>query len=401
MPSLNSKRHRYDLALFGGVPLFERPRSTSSLVAPDFNRFLEYSRVFYEARQFSNNGPLVQQLERRLAEFHHTAHCVTFCSGFWALVLAIKCLALPGRREILMPSLTYRRMADVASWAGLVPRFCEVDPQTLAVSAQTVRPLVNDDTALILGVHPIVNCCDAIGLERLSEETGVPLFIDAVESVYETLQGRKVGGFGRAECFSLHASKLLNGFEGGYITTNDAQLAARLVRMRGFGFYTPDTVQEFGMNAKLNEVHAAMALAGLDDLGGQVARNRERYIAYRQALAGLAGVRLVAFDERQQSGFKNILVELQDDWPLSRARTLELLNAENILARAYYAPPLHLKETDYQTLSGTLPVTERLAERFMLLPCGHFVDECDIQQIAGLLRFVHAHASELREEVAV
>jgi dTDP-4-amino-4,6-dideoxygalactose transaminase len=399
MQDLCVKRHRRDLALLGGRSIFERPRSTSSLVAPEFERFLEYSRVFYEARQFSNNGPLVQQLELRLADFHNTAHCVTFCSGFWALVLTIKCLALPGRSEILMPSLTYRRMADVASWANLVPRFCDVDPETLAVSAQTMRPLVNINTALILGVHPIVNCCDAIGLEQLSEETGVPLFIDAVESVYETVQGRKVGSFGRAECFSLHASKLLNGFEGGYVTTNDTQLAKQLTRMRGFGFYTPDNVLDFGMNAKLNEIHAAMALASLDELEHQVARNRERYVAYQQALDGLHGVRLVVFDELEQSSYKNILVELQDDWPLSRGRTLELLNAENVLARAYYAPPLHTKETNYPTLNAPLPVTERMAERFMLLPCGHFVDESDIHQIVSLLRFIHTHASELDAEV--
>lgn len=396
---MSSKRHRSDLALFGGAPLFERPRSTSSLVAPDFDAFLAYSRVFYDARQFSNNGPLVQQLEQRLAQLHGTTHCVTFCSGFWALVLAVKCLALPGRSEIVMPSLTYRRMADVASWAGLVPRFCEVDPQTLAVSAQTVRPSINSQTALLLGVHPIVNCCDAVGLEQLSDETGIPLFIDAVESVYETVQGRKVGSFGRAECFSLHASKLLNGFEGGYVTTNDEYLAGRLVRMRGFGFYTPDTVQEFGMNAKLNEIHAAMALAGLDGLTRQVERNRERYQTYRQALAGLRGIRLVAFDEAERCGYKNILVELLDDWPLSRQRTLELLNAENVFARAYYAPPLHLKVGGASAPPGSLHVTERLAERFLLLPCGHFVDEQDIRQIVELLRFLHAQEAQLQPGV--
>lgn len=399
MQTFDSKHGCRDLALLGGTPLFNRPRSTSSLVAPDFDRFLTYSRVFFDARQYSNNGPLVQQLEHRLAQFHGTTHCVTFCSGFWALVLTIKCLALPGRHELLMPSLTYRRMADVASWAGLVPRFCEVDSKTLAVAQETASPLVNSDTALILGVHPIVNCCDAVGLEVLSAQTGIPLLIDAVESMYETYRGRKVGSFGDAECFSLHASKLLNGFEGGYVTTNNPLLAARLVKMRGFGFYTPDTVEEFGMNAKLNEVHAAMALAGLDQLGAQVARNRERYVAYRDALRDVGGIRLLAFEEKEQCGYKNIMVELLDDWPLSRAATLALLNAENVLARAYYAPPLHLKPTDYKTLHGTLPVTEDLAERFMLLPCGKFVDEHDIAQIAVLLRFIHAHASDLRDEV--
>ncbi|WP_068825962.1 aminotransferase class I/II-fold pyridoxal phosphate-dependent enzyme [Pseudomonas sp. BMS12] len=384
-----------DLALYGGKPLFVAPKSTSSLVRPSFERFLEYSRTFFDAHQFSNSGPLVQQLEQRLAQFHGAEHCVTFCSGFWALVLTIKALALPGRRELLMPSLTYRRMADVAAWAGLVPRFCEVDRQSLAVSAETMREHVNEHTALLLGVHPIINCCDVSALELLSAESGVPLFIDAVESVYETYAGRKVGSFGRAECFSLHASKLLNGFEGGYITTNDSELATRLVQIRGFGFYTPDNVQELGMNAKLNEVHAAMALAGLDELGTQVTRNTERYRTYQRELAGLPGVRLVPFDESERSGFKNILVELLDDWPLSRAQTLAVLNAEKVLARAYYSPPLHLKPCDYPTISGPLPLTEHLAEQFMLLPCGHFVDESDISQVAQLMRFLHDNAVEL------
>src|SRR5690606_1129933 len=100
----------------------------------------------------------------------------------------------------------------------------------------TVRPHLGAETALIMAVHPIINCCDATGLEALSLETGVPLMFDAVESVYERIDHRKVGSFGRAECFSMHASKLLNGFEGGYVTTNDTELANRLALMRGFGF---------------------------------------------------------------------------------------------------------------------------------------------------------------------
>lgn len=395
---MTTKQSCADLAVFGGLPLFDFPRSTSSLVPPKLEDFLDYSRIFYEAHQFTNNGPLVQMLEKRLAGFHETARCVSFCSGFWALVLAMKCLALPGRTEVIMPSLTYRRMADVVSWAGLVPRFCEVNEKTLAVDVEAVKSLLGEDTALILGVHPIVNCCDASGLERLSAQTGVPLLFDAVESVYETVDGRKVGSFGRAECFSMHASKLLNGFEGGYITTDDEQLADKLVRMRGFGFYTPDTVYDLGMNAKLNEVHAAMALAGMNNLDEQVSRNLACYRAYQRELKGMAGIRLVEFDESEKCSYKNILVELDETWPLTRAETLRLLNAENILARAYYAPPLHLGPRS-KAENVMLPITEFLAERYMLLPCGHFVDEQDVIEIAELLRFISAEAVQLSREL--
>lgn len=231
----------------------------------------------------------------------------------------------------------------------------------------------------------------------MARRHGIPLLIDAVESVRETIGGRKVGGFGQAEVFSMHASKLLNGFEGGYLTTNDSQLAGRLALLRGFGFQGPDDVVDLGINAKLNEIHAAMALAGLDQLDAQVEHNRKIYLAYEEALASIPGLRLVAFDEDEACGYKNILVELKEEWPLDRAHTLALLNAENLLARAYYAPPLHQKRYAYPVIADPLPVTDRLGECFLLLPCGFFVDTEDVSAIAELLRFVCDHAQTLRE----
>ncbi len=394
---LRAKNSISDLALLGGSPLFERLRSTSNLVKPDIDRFLDYSRVFYQSGQYTNNGPLVRELERRLAEFHQTRFCVSFCNGFWALVLAIRCVALPGRSQVVMPSLTYRRLGDVIAWAGLVPRYCDVDPATLAISPVTAEPHIGPDTALVLGVHPIVNICDAPGLEKLAAKHGVPVLFDAVESVYETVGGKKVGGFGSSECFSLHASKLINGFEGGYVTTNDRDIAARLSATRGFGFVRQDTVVDIGTNAKLNEVHAAMALASLDELEAQVLRNRARYRVYQEALRPVSGVRLLAFDETERCSFKNIVVELTAEWPLTRDSTVKFLNAEGVLARAYYSPPLHLKTTAYETVSGRLPETEKLSSRFMLLPCGHMVEHEDLRMIADLLRFIQENASAIAQ----
>ncbi len=262
-----------ELAIFGGARLFATPKPTSNLVRPDFEKFLGYSQSFIEQHQYTN-GSLVKLLEQHLAEFHQVEYCVAISSGFWALALAIKALALKGRDEIVMPSFTYRRMADIAAWTKLKPHFCDVDESTLANSAATVRPCINDNTALILGVHPIVNFCDIDGLVALANEQNIPLIFDSVESVYESYKGTKIGCFGAAEIFSMGASKLVNGFEGGYITTNDAKLAEQLSLMRDFGFQGQDNIAvSGGLNARLNEVHAAMALAGLDDLEEQVVRN--------------------------------------------------------------------------------------------------------------------------------
>jgi dTDP-4-amino-4,6-dideoxygalactose transaminase len=389
-----------ELAIFGGPSLFVTPKSTSNLLRPDFDKFMGYSKLFFEQRQYTNNGPNVRLLEERLAAFHETRYCVTFCTGLWAIALTLSALTLKGKTEIVMPSLTYRRMADIAAWVNLRPHFCEVEPTTLAMSAETVRPCINENTALILAAHPIVNSCDVDGLVALAKDKSIPLLFDSVESVYESTVGGKVGGFGNAEAFSLHACKLLNGFGGGYITTNDGNLARKLAWMRGFGFADMDKiVVAGGVNAKLNEMHAAMALASLDGLEEQVARNRQRYYTYRRLLPAIAGIRLLEFDENFRAGYKNIVVELLDEWPLTRAETISILNAERILARAYYSPPLHQKAMAFAHVPADLPVTDRLAERFVNLPCGHLVSNADIADIVDLLRFISENANQITDRL--
>ena len=377
--------------------MFETIISTSNLVRPDIEVFLEYSRKFYKERQYTNNGPMVRLLETRLAEFHQAKHCVAFANGFWAIVLTIKALAIPDRTEIVMPSLTYRRLADIAAWTRLKPRFCEVDPGTLAVTAETVAPCLNDETALILAAHPIVNCCDVERIATLGRDRGIPVVFDSVNRSTRRFPAERSGRSATLSASRLHASKLINGFEGGYVTTHDDELARRLLVMRGFGFFGPDNVIEFGLNAKLNETHACMALACLDGLEDQVLRNRRRYHRYRESLRSSAGLRLLEFDETQKTSYKNIVIELTGEWPLNRAEILDILHAEGALARPYYAPPLHRKSMSYPHVAAELPLTDRLAEAFMLLPCGHFVSEPDIDALCGLLAFIERNAGAIRD----
>lgn len=391
------KNNIEDLAFFGGGKFFSEPKSTSSLAQPDFESFLSYSERFFERQHYTNNGVLVKELESRLAKFHSTKFCIAFCSGFWALALTISTLALKGKTEIVMPSLTYRRMADIAAWTNLKPRFCEVDSHTLSPNIKTVRECITNETALILGVQPIVNCTDIQGIGSLGDEFGIPVLFDSVESMYESTSSGKVGGFGNAECFSMHASKLLNGFEGGYVTTNDADLARELGLLRSFGFFGQDNCIVSGaLNAKLNEVHAAMALANLDKLERVVAKNKQNYRAYQKAAKSVDRVRLLSFEEKHKTSYKNIVIELLDGWPITRDQIVEILNAENVLARAYYNPPLHQKSMDYPYVPATLEMTDSLASRYILMPSGEFVDTDDIAEIALLFQFIHTNALEIK-----
>jgi dTDP-4-amino-4,6-dideoxygalactose transaminase len=382
------KRGIDDLAMFGGTPLFQDVKPTSNLVCPDRERFFAYL-----AQADAPTCRLAGELEGRLAALHGTSDCVSFNSGFWALALLIDATRLAGRREIILPSLTYRRMADIVSWVNLIPHFCDIETDTLAVSARTVAPCDNERTAGIIAVHPVGGFCDIEGLEELAARRGIPLIFDSVESVHESLRGRRVGSFGNAELFSLGASKLINGFEGGYVTTNDPSLAHAL-RQKRIGRGT-----RLSLSARLPEAHAALALACLEDLPDQLMRNTDRFHCYRQGLSKLPGFRLVEQDPATEPSYKNIVMEVLDDWPFDRDLTVRMLNAENILARVYYAPPLTWKPISYPHVSGPLPNTDWVAGRFISMPCGHLVSGRDIERTMDLLDFIQTHADSIQSRL--
>ena len=396
---MKEKRRPQDLALFSGRPAFSKIRSTSNLAKPDEDRFFFYVKQSFDSHWMTNNGPMVQELEKRLANIHEVRHCVAFCNGFWAIALCMYELALKGKTEVIMPAMTYRRLADITAWVGLTPHFCDLDENTLSISVTSVERCINEKTALIMAAHPIVHICDIDGLTKLASRHGVPLLFDSVEASYASYKGGMIGSFGDAECFSMHASKLLNGFEGGYMTTNNTELAEKVSIARGFGFSGQDNVVALGLNAKLNEIHASMALASIDELQNQLLRNRGRYELYCELLEHINGIEIVRYNENEKRGYKNILVELTDSWPVSREETIQILHAENMLVRPYYNPPLHTRKTSYNTVFEDLPVAEYLTQRYMLLPSGEFVSHSDIRVISSVLASIPNMGRELLTEL--
>lgn len=384
------------LVYFGKTkPVFDVPRSTSNLIQPNKRRFLDYLRPSFDRGRVSDSGPLIDLFEQRFAEFHGSKHCIAVCNGLWGLVLTIHALKKENCSEIIMPSFTYRRLADIAAWVKLTPFFCDVDENTLGITKETAEKNITDQTALILAPHPIVNLCDINGLMELAQQNGLPLLFDSVESYYADYQGQRIGSFGNAECFSMHASKFINGFEGGYITTNDDELADRLKWARNNGIDEKAQLRCIGINAHLTDFHAALGLASLDEVEDQVEKNKERFLKYKSLLDRLSGLRLVEYSTVERRSFKNILVELDSHWKLPRELTLKILQAENMVVRPYYSPPLHDKETTYTTKQGDLKNTNKLKDKFMLLPCGEFVSIDDIEIIVDYLDYLKTNTDEI------
>jgi dTDP-4-amino-4,6-dideoxygalactose transaminase len=364
---------------FKATPVFKKPRSTSNLVRPNKALFKE---VFFESEDIINT------FKNKFSELHGTKYCIPVVNGLWAIVIAINELKINGRSEVIMPSLTYRRMADIAAWLGLTPRFCDIDSKTFSVQKENIEKCINEQTAIIIAPHAIVNTCDVQGIEELCREKKIPLIFDSIESYYAEINNKKIGGFGDVECFSLHASKFINGFEGGYITTNNYRIAEKLAVYSNGGVIKSNKIAECGLKLDLPEYHAALAISCLEGLDEQLKHNKEIYKTYKERLANISGLRLIEYSEEEKRTYKNILIEIKQNFPIKRDVLIDLLHSNNILSRPYYYPPLHEMKRDYLVAYDSLPNTTYWRDRLILMPSGYFVTKNDVIKITDLLNSI-------------
>jgi dTDP-4-amino-4,6-dideoxygalactose transaminase len=227
----------------------------------DREAFLTRVGEIFDRGWFSNDGPVVREFEARLAEMAGVRHCVATCNGTIALEIAIRALGLEG--EVIVPSYTFVATAHALHWQGVTPVFADIDPRTHTLDPEAVRRAITPRTTGIIGVHLWGQPAAVDELQAIADEHGLSLMFDAAHAFACTHQGRMIGGFGRAEVFSFHATKFFNSFEGGAVMTDDDEIAEKARLMRNFGFAGYDNVIHPGTNGKMIEVCAAMGLTNL------------------------------------------------------------------------------------------------------------------------------------------
>ncbi|MFF1635245.1 DegT/DnrJ/EryC1/StrS family aminotransferase [Leifsonia sp. NPDC058248] len=379
-------RTAVDSAEWQAIPVFERPLHVGQPNIGDRAMFDGLVDQMFERRWLSNDGPLVQDFEQRIADFAGVKHCVAMSNGTAALEIAIRALGLSG--EVIVPSYTFVATAHALQWQGITPVFADIDPLTHNLDPESVRRMITPRTTGIIGVHLWGRPAPVRELQEIADEHGLQLMFDAAHAFATTLGGKRIGGFGRAEIFSFHATKFFNTFEGGAVVTDDDEIAAAARLMRNFGFAGHDNVVSDGTNAKMTEVCAAMGLTNLAGVDAVIETNHRNYTAYQDALSGIPGVRLTQYDEAEECNFQYITVEV-DDGPVSRDEIVAALISKNVLARKYFWPGCHRMQPYrdlYPDAGALLPNTEKVAARVIVLPTGTAVDEDAVASISEMIR---------------
>ncbi len=399
----STKTRLEDLAIAGGEPAFQEALTVGRPNLPGREVFLRRLEEILDSRILTNGGPYLQEFECQLAAYLQVEHCIAVCNATIGLEIAARALGMEG--EVILPSFTFIATAHALEWQRITPVFCDVEPGSHNIDPARLEELITPRTTGIVGVHLWGRPCAIEALEAIAGRRGLHLMFDAAHALGSTYRGRRVGGFGEAEVFSFHATKFVNAFEGGAITTNNARLAERMRSMRGFGVTGPDEVGWIGTNGKMSEVSAAMGLTALESMPELIATNRRNHTAYADALGGLDGLKLTAFDGPEDHNYQYVVLEVDEAQAgLSRDRLAEILRAENVITRRYFTPGCHRSEP-YRArdphAAERLPVTEMLAQRTLALPTGTAIGPDQIAVIGSIMRLALEHAPALQPVAAL
>lgn len=369
------------------IPPFVEPLHVGQPNTGDRINLLRRINEILDRRWFTNDGPTVRELEAKIAEMSNVKHCVAMCNATIALEVAIRALELEG--EVIVPSYTFVATAHALQWQGITPVFADIEEKTHNLDPKSVERLITPRTTGVIGVHLWGRPCDTEALEEIANRKGLCVLYDAAHAIGGKYRGRRIGGFGRCEVFSFHATKFVNSFEGGAVVTNDDLLAEKMRLMRNFGFAGYDRVIYPGTNGKMTEVCAAMGLCSLEAMDKIIQTNRRNHTCYRQALEGVGGLELLEYDGIEGASYQYVVVEVDPELGLSmRDKLVEILHSKNVLARKYFWPGCHRMEP-YRSLQPNaglmLPITEKVAERVIVLPTGSMVGENEIETICSIL----------------
>ena len=324
-------------------------------------------------------GPRVAEFERRFAAYVGANEAVAVTSGTTALFLALHAAGVGAGDEVIVPSLSFIATANAVVHVGATPVFVDVDPATSNIDPERIRQALSPRTRAILPVDQLGMPADMDRILEIASEYGLFVLEDAACAIGSRYLGEPVGTRANAACFSFHPRKVLVTGEGGMITTNDEDLAARLRLLRHQGMSVSDLerheadrviIEDYpviGYNFRLSDLHAALGIVQLGKLDGFLSRRKEIAARYESALGDQQDVHLPQPPPGFEPNYQSYLVRLSYDRP-TRDTLLDELQRRGVSARRGLMA-IH-REPCYRDArrGGSLEHTELLADQTLLLP---------------------------------
>ncbi len=335
---------------------------------PPIDEYMEEIQELWDTHWLTNMGVKHRKLQEELKSYLGVSNVELLTNGHMALELTMQAMNLHG--EVITTPFTFASTTHAIVRNGLTPVFCDIRPDDFTMDVDKIESLITDQTCAIVPVHVYGNICNVEEIEQIAHKYGLKVIYDAAHAFGETYEGRGVGTFGDASCFSFHATKVFHTIEGGAVCFADEEFGLNLYRLKNFGIRGPEVVDGVGANAKMNEFCAAMGICNLRHLGGELEKRKKVAERYRSHLEGIEGIQLnpVQQDVKQNYAYFPAVFD-EKVYGASRNEVFEKLAEKGIGARKYFYPLTNTYDCYHGKYDARLtPVALHISKRILTLP---------------------------------
>jgi perosamine synthetase len=332
---------------------------------------------------YINEGGVATTFEEKIARLLDVPHAVATTSGTSALFLSLAALGVGHGDEVIVPDLTFIATANAVKLAGATPVLVDVDPGTLNVDPAAVERAITPRTKAVMPVHVTGRGADMERLSAIASRRGLFVVEDAAEALRSRHQGRWLGTWGEAGCFSFSPNKTITSGQGGLVVTRDAKLAGRLRELKDQGRPVRGTGGDdlhptLGYNFKFTNLQAAIGLAQLGYMDGRMERQKRIYQLYAEGLRDVSGIQVLPFDIEGGAcpQWTDALADRRDE-------LVAYLAARGASCRKFWHP-LHT-QAPYRLPDDAFPQAVKAAGRALWLPSAFTLTDADVREVVEMI----------------
>ena len=344
---------------------------------PPIEEYQKLVEGIWDRHWFTNNGPLVQQLEQKLKDYLHVPNLLYVSNGTIALQIAIKALSLT--KEIITTPFSYVATTSSIVWEGCTPVFVDINPQTLNIDPTKIEDAITNDTQAILATHCFGNPCDIDAIDKIAKKYNLKVIYDAAHCFGTKYKGKSVFSYGDVSTVSFHATKLYHTIEGGAVFASESAISRRMSYMRNFGHDGPDRFTEIGINGKNSEFHAAMGLINMKYVENILSTRQFHAEVYRSKLSDI-NVNLIDVSSNTETNNAYFPVIFNSEKEL--LTVYEYLQSHGIFPRRYFFPSL----SSLSYVNGNTPICDEISKKVLCLPLYHELTPRQIELIVKCVK---------------
>jgi len=333
----------------------------TKIYMPSKEKFKTYIDGIYESGWLTNNGPLVQKLEQRLELYLGVKNLLCLSNGTDALQFAYRLLEEEGKEVITTP-FSFVSTTSAIVTERLKPIFADIDKESYNINPKNIESLITDKTCAIAPCHVFGNACEIDEIDVIAKKHNLKVIYDASHAFDVKYKGKHILNYGDISVVSFHATKIFHTIEGAAIVIQDDALYEKAKIIRNYGIDSPDSVAMLGINAKMNDIQAAMGLCMLDEIEQISSERKESHQFYSKELNNYTQLQKKNSNATQSYSYFPIVLESEEEREQVQVALLE----EDISVRQYFKPSLDT--LPYIDTTEVMHNSRDLSRRILVIP---------------------------------